>query len=412
MISGRDGFNNRLVDLDQFEINGDAKRIQIRGDIGFTFLITKDFRISETFSVDRFGIDAGEYLFNRQVRRSSTGTPLADAISRSTAYRATDFRRYINLIEGDYQIRNWVGLHLGYRFTDRRVEVNGYDLTLTSTFTNPLFACSPQRSGQNPYVPCEDEKNKTHTFIAGMKIKPTKFWALFWDLEHGSADNVFTRVENYKFTNFRVRSRWTFKDFVLSASAISKDNTNPTRSDTLNVEFGASSKTRIYSGNIDWSPVPEFSLNSGYTYTHQTSAAAIVIYAPSPTRIQGFSQYFVRDNDFFVDVNVKPNRRVSFFGSYRISKDRGQGSRPLTDPYPILIGNSTTALLRPQDIVSSYPMSFQSPEFRVAVRLTRNIDWNFGYQYFDYEEKFQTVQDYRAHLPYTSLRIYFGNPDR
>jgi len=417
LISGRDGFNNRLVDLDRFEINGDSRRIQIRGDIGFTFLITKDFTISETFSIDRFGIDAGENLYNLQTRRSLTGTLLGDFITRSAAYRATDFRRMTNLIEGDYQIRNWVGLHLGYRFTDRRVEVNGWDLTIqsanvASTITNPFFACSPSRSGQNPYVPCEDEENKTHTVIAGMKIKPTKWWALFWDMEHGSADNVFTRVENYKFTNFRIRSRWTFDKFVFSASAISKDNTNPTRSDILGVDFGASSKTRIFSGAFDWSPNPKFSLSSGYTYTHQTSAAAVVIFAPSPTRLQGVSQWFVRDSDFYLDINYKPNKWVSFFGSYRHSNDRGQGSRPLTDPYPILIGNSTTTLLRPQDMVNSYPMSFQSPEFRVALRLTKNIDWNFGYQYYNYEEKFQLLQDYRAHLPYTSLRIYFGNNDR
>jgi hypothetical protein len=70
-----------------------------------------------------------------------------------------------------------------------------------------------------------------------------------------------------------------------------------------------------------------------------------------------------------------------------------------------------------------------TPEFRIAIKLTRNIDWNVGYQYNDYKEKLQIGyylynelttndippnavyapnQNYRAHLPYTSLRIYFG----
>jgi hypothetical protein len=59
------------------------------------------------------------------------------------------------------------------------------------------------------------------------------------------------------------------------------------------------------------------------------------------------------------------------------------------------------------------------PEAKVSVRLSRNFDWNAGYQYIDYTERANTVslfevaplvpnQDYRAHLFYTSLRIYFG----
>jgi hypothetical protein len=37
-----------------------------------------------------------------------------------------------------------------------------------------------------------------------------------------------------------------------------------------------------------------------------------------------------------------------------------------------------------------------------------------GYQYYSYREQppFNTGQDYRAHLPYTSLRIYFGGGER
>jgi hypothetical protein len=81
------------------------------------------------------------------------------------------------------------------------------------------------------------------------------------------------------------------------------------------------------------------------------------------------------------------------FASYRINDDRGQGDRLST---------------RAQDLITSYPMRFQSPEIKLALRLTDNIDWNLGYQYFDYKERFINPQNYNAHLPFTSLRFYFG----
>ncbi|HLM55557.1 MAG TPA: hypothetical protein VK422_05470, partial [Pyrinomonadaceae bacterium] len=90
--------------------------------------------------------------------------------------------------------------------------------------------------------------------------------------------------------------------------------------------------------------------------------------------------------------------------------DTGQGDR-LTNPANNLL-------------VTSFPMSFQSPEARVAIRVNRRIDWNIGYQYYNYNESRLAAlnvpnfivsprpQNYHAHLPYTSLRFYFGGGDR
>jgi hypothetical protein len=48
------------------------------------------------------------------------------------------------------------------------------------------------------------------------------------------------------------------------------------------------------------------------------------------------------------------------------------------------------------------------------------VDWVVGYQYFDYKDRFALSQFspefgnnqfYQAHLPYTSLKIYFGRPE-
>lgn len=380
IITGRDNSNN-FIDLDRYEISGDASRPQTRGDFAFTWLATEKLRISNTFTFDKFAINGGENLFQAAYRRNAAGNPLAVSIAKSTAYRVTDYRRFVNTLEADYQFNNSVAAHAGYRFTHRKAEITGYNYNLLNAV-----------SATNPAFIVEDESNQTNTLIAGMKIKPLKNWVIFWDVEHGSADNVFSRVESYKFTNFRVRSRWSFDKFGLSLSAISKDNNNPSVTDEIPPrEFGADINNRIYTGSFDWTPVSQLSLSTGYTYQHLTSETAI-LYPLGSVRLIGISKYFVRDHYAFFDVAARPVDRLSIFASYRISKDNGQ--------------NEFSAL--PQNFFTSYPLQLQSPEVRVAFRITKNIDWNFGYQYFDYKERFQTLQDYRAHLPYTSLKIYFG----
>jgi hypothetical protein len=342
-------------------------------------------------------------------------------LTTSTAYRVNDFERYSNLSEADYQFGPRLGVHVGYRYTHRRVGVRGFDRNLITnnvpaTVNNPLNECPYTGTGTaNPLIFCEAEKNATHTFIAGMKAKPVKQWVVFWDVEKGEADNVFTRIENYEFTNFRIRNRFTFNKLALNLTAITKNNTNPAETDNIPpVGFGPVVKSRIYAGSFDWTPINELILSGGYTYTHQTAKTPVYIrrtFPPSTTsvRVLGRSEYYVRDHDVYFDVAANPFRRLSFYASYRYNKDNGQGDIPLTDPYPVLIGSSPTAVLNnPELIILSYPMKMLSPEVRMSLRINRRLDWNVGYQYLNYKEKFQSVQDYKAHLPYTSLTLYFG----
>jgi hypothetical protein len=385
VIIGRDN-NNNQIDRDEFRIDGDAKRIQQRGNLGFTFMLTDKFSISETFSWDSFTINGGENLIERVFSRTSAGAPRPDQYINSYAFRTTDYRRYMNLVEGDYQFSKRLSMHVGYKYTDRRATLWGIDRTVTSP-----------TSGTNPLLHEEVENNDTNSVIAGMKMKPMKRWVVYWDVEKGDADNIFTRTGNYKFTNFRVRSRLSLDKIGWSASVITKDNLNPTLTDeAVPRSFGTDVNTRIYSTALDWTPATMFNLSTGYTYTHMTASTAIIVPVGTP-RLQGVSRYFIRDNHYYLDATVKPNKYISFFGAYRISKDLGQGDRTANNI---------------ENITSSYPMSFQSPEVRVALRIHRNADFNVGYQYFKYGEKFQTLQDYRAHLPSISVRLFFGNPDR
>jgi hypothetical protein len=273
---------------------------------------------------------------------------------------------------------------VGYRFTHRKVDLWG----LVFDF-DPLVSGTSDVSSSSS----DESDNTTHTLIAGVRIKPTQNWSIFGDIEHGSTDNFFTRLGNNDLTNYRIRSVANFSTVTFNVSAISKKNEVPGRSIDPTRNGLNEVRNRIFSASVDWTPRQEFTLSGGYTFQHLTSITDIRVPLDAGV-LDGISEYYVRDSYYFIDAHLN-FKRVSFFGSYRFDDDNGQGNRPIP---PASSPN----------IITSYPMQMHSPEFRVAVKLTRNIDWNFGYQYFKYEDVFTPVQNYNAHLPYTSVRFYFG----
>lgn len=382
-ITGRDPTGNTIT-LDSLNVSGESRRPNGVGDIGVTWLATRKLRISNTFGFNNFRINGDDALAETLARKNAAGVTLPPVLTSTLSFRTTNYRRFVNTIEGDYQFSKDYSFHIGYRYTDRHIELAGLD-------RNVLLSTSVSNG--------ETFDNSANVLIAGFKIRPMSFWTLYFDVEHGTTDNVFTRLANYDFTNFRVRTHIdASRTVALNFSFITRDNTNPgIIEDAIPpVGFGVDVNSRIFSSTVDWTPNDRFSLSSGYTYQSLTSDAAIILFIASVRR-QGVSQYFLRDHFFYFNTTAQLHPRLSFFAAYRISKDTGQGDNVSTSP-TIIIG--------------SYPMSYQSPEFRLVYRLNNRVDWNIGYQYYDYNDKFSSSQNYSAHLPYTSLRFYFGRSER
>lgn len=390
-ITGRDNSNN-IVDTDRFNIRGDSKRPETRADFGVTYMVTDNFRISDSFTFDRFNISGGNAFAEALFTRTAAGGTRAPVFTNTNYYRLTGFKRYTNTLEGDYQFSDRFGLHLGWRYTKRRIDLSGFTQTLPP-------ATTPTRTLVGP----EEEENRTNTIIAGFKAKPLKNWTIFGDIERGDADNAFTRLSNYKFTNYRLRSRWNFKTVAFNVSGISKDNENPSVSTApqgnVTGAFIANVKNRLFSAFVDWTPDARYTFSGGYTFNRITSETDIVI--NTTTLVRGRSLFYMRDHYAFFNLTAQPVRRLTFYASYNHNQDFGQGDR--IGLLPVLI--------------SSYPFKLRIAESRLAWRITRNVEWNLGYQYIGYNENLQPLsngvpQDYHANLPYTSLRFYFGGGDR
>jgi len=393
-----------ILNLGQYNITGSTRRPNTLGDIGVTFLATDKFRISNTFRVEDFTID-GTAVFADffSITRGSGATLRTDTIGFSNldATRITKYRKYQDTIEGDYQFSNRFAIHFGYRYGNRRIEqrFDGYNLGSNGSVTPP-----PARTTEE-----EVEENHTHAFFGGFKAQPVKNWTVYFDAERGTADNVFTRIGNYDYTNVRAKSRYAPNRKVsFNLAFIARNNSNPSEIAGVSLQdFGVDVRTRVFTSSVDWTASSKVSFSAGYNYNWLNSDAVVDYYyqvppAASVRHPTGRSLYFVRNNFFYVDTTAQLVPRVSFYASYRINKDNGQGNR-LADPTGT-----------PGTLINSYPMSYQSPEARIAVKINRQLDWNFGYQYYNYRESAVVgprPQNYHAHLPYTSLRIYFGRKE-
>jgi hypothetical protein len=386
-----------LLRFGQWNFVGDTSRPQILGDLGVTYLATKKLRLSDTFRVETFSINGSEFYAGVFALTSTGGSANGQSVTLRPAGRSveiTRFRKLQNTVEGDYQFNERYAFHFGYRYGTRRVERYAEGDNFGSNGAPPWTAAQlEERIGE--------EENQTHAFFGGFKARPVKNWTLFFDAERGTADNVFTRVGNYDYTNLRARSRYApTRNLKFDLSFISRSNSNPTEVEGVSLaDFGVDLKSRVFTSNVDWSPARRLSFGGGYSYRWQTSDAVVDYYFRNVRHPEGHSLYFVRNHFVYFDATAELHPRVSLFTAYRINKDTGQGDL-LADPTGT-----------PGSLITSYPMSYQSPEVRLAIRLNRRLDWNLGYQYYNYRESLIAnpyPQNYHAHQPYTSLRIYFG----
>jgi len=386
------------LNLGTYSIAQDVERPNTIGDVGVTWLATSKLRISNTFRVEDFEINGlGSFSDFFSLTRPITGGTRTDTVGFNNlpANVVTNYRKYQNTIEGDYAFNARSSIHIGYRYGHRRINEFFTGFNFGSNGSLPTTSTSTSQS---------EQENNTHSILGGFKVRPSSNWTIYFDGEKGTADNVFSRIGNYDYTYIRAKSRYSITNKMsLNVSLITRDNANPSEIAGVSLEdFGVSIKSRVFTSAFDWVATPRFSINAGYNYNWVNSNAVVNYFFNGVNHPEGRSLYFMRNNFFYVDTVSQLTNRATLFISYRINRDTGQGNR-----VSVPTGN-------PGFLVTSYPMSFQSPDSRLAIRLHRRLDWNVGYQYYNYNESVLVgprPQNYHAHLPYTSLRLYFGRQE-
>lgn len=368
-------------------VASETTRPQTLADVGVTVFATDQLTISDTFRFNWFEIDGAQT--DVETLLTSQGGTLV--VGDSLANRLTRLRHASNLFEIDYQFHPRVNAHVGYRYTDRSIDLQALDAA----------AATPEAAEPET----ESFDNRTNTFVFGLRANALpRAWTIYFDLERGEADNVFTRTANYDTNSVRLRNRIRIGDtLTIDLSGVARDNDNPSLSEAVPpVEFGANTKSRIVSASADWTPSARLTTSSGFSYTRVTSTADVIFFYNFAQR-SGQSQYFMRDKYAYVSASAVVAPRVSVYGAFRIHDDNAAGDRVAPSP---------------DVLISSYPYRYYTPEVRASVRLNDRVDLALGYQYYRFLEKDLTRpvatpatldnQNYRAHLPFVSLRFYLG----
>src|SRR5215207_1890921 len=118
--------DGRSVASDAITVLGDAKRPNAIGDLSATFAATPWLRISDSFRFQNFRINGGDIF--HQVAQVPTANPPVTVTDRRE-FETTKYRRFVNTIEGDVDLSKRLSFHLGYRFTDRHVEILSQSIT-------------------------------------------------------------------------------------------------------------------------------------------------------------------------------------------------------------------------------------------------------------------------------------------
>jgi hypothetical protein len=53
----------------------------------------------------------------------------------------------------------------------------------------------------------ESESVTTHAFVGGFRVRPTDRFSFIFDVEHGTNNNAFVRINPLEFTRFRTRAQ-------------------------------------------------------------------------------------------------------------------------------------------------------------------------------------------------------------
>jgi len=117
-----------------------------------------------------------------------------------------------------------------------------------------------------------------------------------------------------------------------------------------------------------------------------------------PSLQNAISYYRSNIHAGILGVRLDLKGKADLYFAYSIIDDTG-GDRvpfPAGDP---LAGELLTS-------VQTFPLVYQSPSARLSVRITSKIRWNAGYQFYNYNEKFQIFsyyQNFNANTGYTSV---------
>jgi len=330
---------------------GQASRPNALADAAVNYHPHKRLTLTNTSRFNHFDIAGGVFTRTTQSLGADLhGNPPLPNEQRQTT-EALDARTFINSFfnqwEGIVAVTRRLTVRAGHRFVHRRVSL------------------------LRPGLAQEEESTvNTHVFIGGLSFRAANDLRLFSQVEHGSSDNVFTRISPYQFTRLRIRSEYRpTNTLTLGGQVFVTDSRNPTPLlDSLRHNRGFSITT-------SWMPHDRFGMTLSYSRSDVTSSTNIV--EPRCCTLQR-SSYTADDNFADGDLDFRPIRNLRIALGYSVVNSQG-----------------------------TFPLNFHQPRALLSYDFPSRVTWMIGWRWYGYNEKGVSIQDYRAHTLTSSLKIAF-----
>jgi hypothetical protein len=277
-------------------------------------------------------------------------------------------KMFVNSTEAHFRPARWVGFYGGYRYSIR--DVRSVEGEAIDDFTDRLE---------------HTQRNRLHAALAGVRFQPTQALTISLDTQVGRADLPFTPIAERNYHTLGGRIQYRTRTVQLSAATQANYNTNSVSMSEH------SSRGRNYSFDGSWTPSRKFAVDGGYGKLHLDTLTGIAYFSGGALVDDRKSIYISNVHTGHLGARAAVHDAVELYFGYSRVQDTGDG-RPAPQGTP-----------DPFTFWQVFPLSFESPQGRISIRLHQKIRWNFGYQYYRYDEKFLTRQNYRAHTGYTSL---------
>ncbi len=356
----------------QIAVGGNARRPTLAGDFSLSLFPTERLTVINNTSIFSNRID-GDSTYTEVLTGANFGTTIN--------FRHLGIRTVTNSTDVNYRSSQWIGFFAGYQYSDRLVRtIEGFaDAAAAGSALSDLYEVS----------------NHLNTGRAGVRLRPLKPFSITLGGEVGRASNPLTPVADRNYHALNGRLDYRTRKLQLSGMYRQVYNLNAPLSFT-----SFSSHSRQYGANATWSPNGWFSIDAAYNKLHLDTASGLAFFASSTGRPRLQTDYssLFRSKIHAANLGTRFEvlKRASVYVGYSITKDTGDG-RPSfsTDPIQTLL-----------NAVQTFPLTYQTPLARLSVRITPKIRWNAGWQFYDYSEDshfFNSNQNYRAHVSFTSV---------
>ena len=343
-------------------IVGDANRNQGSGEVTVTFLASPRLALTNTTSFHNTRIE-GQAAF------LETGL-FRDEFIR---FDHLGIRRLSNASEAVFRPSKRVSIFGAHRLSDQRVRTREATRFADFEFGRDL----------------ESQDNRVRSAAGGLRWLPASGVRASFDFEIGRADRPFTATSERRFHNESARIRWRRGDFAMGGFFRNRVNDNPAEL------LAFSSKSRSQGVQASWvEPESGTVFDAAYSLlTMDVSSGILNLFDLPDLPDRGRSVYASSIHVMSMGLRLVPSRRLTLALRYSVTKDTAGG---------------LDGLVRDgSDLSSGLPMTYQSPQARLSVRLRDGLTWNAGWQYYGYVERFAGVRGYRAQVGFSSLSLSF-----